>query len=90
LLQDEEAHHRSHQQQVEALTSKVARLEEALRTTTTDYIVTRRDKQAAQARATEVDAEMAAERKKAATKVCNRWNAVAQAAHWLLGDLGSP
>lgn len=48
---------------------KIKRTEEALRTATTDYILARRDKQVAEAKAVTAEAALAKEREQAAHKV---------------------
>ena len=68
-VQDENAHHQSHCQQVDELTGKVQRLEEGLRNTTTDFIVARRDKQAAEAQAAAASAKLSEERHRHTQKV---------------------
>lgn len=67
--QDEEAHRKNYQQQIDELTTKVKRMEDALRATTTDYIVARRDKQAAEARTVAAEETQARERASTSTKV---------------------
>jgi hypothetical protein len=69
-MQDEEAHRLNYQQQIEELMSKVKRMEEALRTTTTDYIIARRDKQAAEVRAAAAMEGREKDRAAAASKAC--------------------
>ncbi|KAG2433514.1 hypothetical protein HYH02_012632 [Chlamydomonas schloesseri] len=59
---EEEAHRRQLAAQLEAASERLARLEEQLRTTTKDYIVARREKQAAEERALEAQMSLAAER----------------------------
>ncbi|GFR40782.1 hypothetical protein Agub_g1396 [Astrephomene gubernaculifera] len=60
--QEEETHRRSLSQQLEAATERLQRVEEQLRTTTKDYILGRREKQAAEERALECQATLARER----------------------------
>lgn len=67
--QDDEAHRRNYQQQIEELTSKVKRMEEALRATTTDYIICRRDKQDADARAAAAEQRLSEGSRASAAKV---------------------
>lgn len=66
---DEAAHRANFTAQIEALTGKVKRTEEALRVTTTDYIVARRDKLAAEASLAEARATLEAERSASSTEV---------------------
>jgi coiled-coil domain-containing protein 77 len=72
LLQDEEAHRRNYQRQIEDLTTKVKRTEEALRSATTDYILARRDKQAAETRAVAAEEALQLQKESAQHEVCYR------------------
>jgi hypothetical protein len=74
-LQDEEAHRQNSRRQLEELTTKLKRTEEALRSTTTDYILARRDKQEADARAVTAETALQHEKCKAAKEVCNAYSA---------------
>ncbi|EFJ43281.1 centriole protein [Volvox carteri f. nagariensis] len=60
--QEEEAHRRALTQQLEVATERLQRLEQQLRTTTKDYILGRRERQAAEERALECQAALARER----------------------------
>ena len=75
-MQDEEGHRKNYQQQIDELTTKVKRMEDALRSTTTDYIISRRDKQAAEARAVAATDAQAREQAAAASKVRQRFCAL--------------
>lgn len=68
-LQDDQAHRQNYQQQIEELTGKVKRMEEALRATTTDYILCRRDKQDADARAAAAEQRLADSSRASSSKV---------------------
>ncbi|GLC41905.1 hypothetical protein PLESTB_001046000 [Pleodorina starrii] len=59
---EEEAHRRSLAAQLETASERLQRLEEQLRTTTKDYILGRRERQAAEERALECQAALASER----------------------------
>ena len=67
--QDEDAHRTNFQRQIESLMAKLKRTEEALRSTTTDYILARRDKQQAETRAVTADSALAQEREASAAQV---------------------
>ncbi|GIM05695.1 hypothetical protein Vretimale_10129 [Volvox reticuliferus] len=60
--QEEEAHRRALTQQLEVASERLQRVEEQLRTTTKDYILGRRERQAAEERALECQAVLARER----------------------------
>lgn len=66
---DEEAHRQNYLNQIESLTAKLKRTEEALRMTTKDYIIARRDKQAAQEKAAQAESDLAEHRKMATSKL---------------------
>lgn len=68
-MQDVESHRRNFQRQIEDLTTKIKRTEAALRSATTDYILARRDKQTAEARAVTSEEALQQERDKAAQQV---------------------
>lgn len=63
-------HRQNYNRQIEDLMQKIKRTEEALRTATTDYILARRDKQVAEARAVTAEADLANGKEEAASKVC--------------------
>lgn len=69
VMQDEEAHRRNYQRQIEDLTMKTKRTEEALRSATTDYILARRDKQSAEARAVAAEEALQQEKDRAEQEV---------------------
>lgn len=69
-MQDAESHRRNFQRQIEDLTTKIKRTEAALRSATTDYILARRDKQTAEARAVTSEDALKLERDKAVQQVC--------------------
>jgi coiled-coil domain-containing protein 77 len=69
-MQDADSHRRNFQRQIEDVTAKIKRTEAALRSATTDYILARRDKQTAEARAITAEDALQQERDKAARQVC--------------------
>lgn len=69
MVQDEEAHRQNYQQQIQDLTAKIKRTEEVLRSTTTDFILCRRDKQEAQTQAAAAEQMLRDSQQAAAAKV---------------------
>ena len=70
MAQDEEAHRQNYNRQIDEVMQKVKRTEEALRNTTTDYILARRDKQVAEARAVTAETALAQEKEQGSQQVC--------------------
>eukprot|EP00892_Ulva_mutabilis_P005163 jgi/Ulvmu1/3018/UM015_0058.1 len=67
--QDEEAHRQNYNRQISEVMQKIKRTEEALRHATTDYILARRDKQVAEARAVTAETDLTQQKEQATHKL---------------------
>jgi hypothetical protein len=99
VFQDDEAHRQNYQQQIQDLTAKLKRTEEVLRSSTTDFILCRRDKQEAEARATAAEQMLQDSQHAAAAKVqsscesicaLSKVHAAVAAELWLAFVVGMP